>query len=105
VAAVGVREQEHGAAVADCVAVLADGIAEGPVTARQFDAGDGVRNRRGHAERVEVVAGGQRPPGGPWWPGQNGHPLEQVAVAQDLRLRLDPPLEGAVDARLAGALQ
>ena len=103
VAPVGMGEQEHGAAVADGVAVFADGIAEGPVRARQLDAGDCVRDRRGPAERVDVVARGQRPAGAARRPDQDRHPLQQVAIAQELRARLDAVVERAVDAGLAGA--
>jgi len=105
VAPVGVREREYGAAVADGAAVLADGFAEQPEPARQLDARNGVRNRRGHAERIDVVARGQRPARGARRPDEDRDPLEEVAVAQDLRARLDVPFEGAVDAGPAGAFE
>ena len=105
VAAVGVREQEHGAAVADGAAVLADGLVEQPEPAREIDAGNGVRDGGGQAEGVDVVARGQRPAGGARRAGEDRHPLQQVAVAQDLGARLDPPFESAVDAGSAGAFE
>ena len=105
VATVGVGEQEHGAAVPGRVAMLADGLGEGPETARQFDAGDGVGDRGRHAERVDVVARGERPAAHRRRAGKDRDPLVQVAVAQDLRPRFDAPLEIALDIGLAGALE
>ena len=105
VAAVVVGEQEHRAAVALGVAVLADGRVEDPVAGRQFDAGDGVRDGGGHAERVEVVARRERPAGEARRRRGDGDPLVEVAVAQHLGLRLDAPFEAAVDAGAAGAFE